>query len=115
MEKLLLTVKFDIPGKNVKVVEITEDFVLGKAGPVWHYADERDPREEEEQVSEKDPVTTRSGLKRTASGRKSTPPSLKPIYEDEENDSSVVVVSKRREPSFTEFDEAIFAELETSL
>lgn len=33
----MLTVKFDIPGKNVKMVEITEDFVLGKAPPIYHY------------------------------------------------------------------------------
>ncbi len=38
LEKLLLTVKFDIPGRgDVRAVEVTEDFVLGKAPPIYHY------------------------------------------------------------------------------
>jgi hypothetical protein len=38
LEKLFLTVKFDILGTDVVAVEITEDFVLGKCGPVYHHA-----------------------------------------------------------------------------
>lgn len=38
LEKLFLTVKFDILGKDIVEVEITEDFVLGRARPNYRYA-----------------------------------------------------------------------------
>ncbi|XP_059097314.1 ATP-dependent Clp protease ATP-binding subunit ClpX-like isoform X2 [Tigriopus californicus] len=38
LEKLLFTVKFEILGTGVKVVEITEDAVMGKAPPIYHYS-----------------------------------------------------------------------------
>ena len=38
LEKLFLTIKFDILGTDVVAVEITEDFVLGKSSPIYHYA-----------------------------------------------------------------------------
>ncbi len=37
LEKLLFTAKFEIPDEKVVAVEITEDFVLGKALPVYHH------------------------------------------------------------------------------
>ena len=88
-------------------VEITEDFVLGKAGPVWHFKEE----EQEEETEDVAPQQRRSNN----STRKFS--SLRPIYEDQE--FADLSTGKRRkekqQPSFTEFDEAIFAELETSL
>ena len=38
LEKLFLTIKFDILGTDVVAVEVTEDFVLGKSSPVYHFA-----------------------------------------------------------------------------
>merc|ERR1712098_294516 len=46
MEKLLLDVMFEIPGSNVESVEVTEDAVMGMAGPTFHYTEETDPVEE---------------------------------------------------------------------
>ena len=41
LEKLFLTIKFDILGTDVVAVEVTEDFVLGKSSPIYHYASRR--------------------------------------------------------------------------
>ena len=38
LEKLFLTVKFDILGTDIVAVEITEDYVLGKTSPIYHRA-----------------------------------------------------------------------------
>jgi len=41
LEKLFLTVKFDILGTDIVSVEITEDFVLGKSSPIYRHASSR--------------------------------------------------------------------------
>ena len=41
LEKLFLTIKFDILGTDIVAVEITEDFVLGKSSPIYHHASKR--------------------------------------------------------------------------
>ena len=41
IEKLLFTVKFEMASDGVKRVEITEDTVLGKAPPIFHYEEEK--------------------------------------------------------------------------
>ena len=41
LEKLFLTVKFDILGTDIVAVEITEDFVMGKTSPIYHHASSR--------------------------------------------------------------------------
>jgi len=41
LEKLFLTIKFDILGTDIVSVEITEDFVLGKSSPIYHHASKK--------------------------------------------------------------------------
>merc|ERR1719481_2368875 len=52
MEKLLLDVMFEIPGSNVESVEVTEDAVMGMAGPTFHYSENVEPESADEKSEE---------------------------------------------------------------
>ena len=53
IEKLLFTVKFEMQSDGVKRVEITEDTVLGKAPPIFHYEEKKSKEKKEEEEEEK--------------------------------------------------------------
>ena len=91
IEKLLFTVKFEMQSDGVKKVEITEDTVLGKAPPIFHYEERKSTQQ--------------------------TDSSLLQDKKEEDTSSSSKEVSKKysRKVSsnkFTEFDEAIVEGME---
>ncbi len=97
LEKLLLEVKFEIP-YGAEAVEITEDFVLGKAPPVFYL------REEEEEEGG-------SGKKKGGS-RKVSFLSRANSYSNNNNNNNNAY---NRPVQFTEFEQKVVEELEQCL
>ena len=62
LEKLLLEVKFELPNSSeregeVEAVEITEDFVMGKAPPTFYFRGQHRQRQQQQQLQQQQKKT----------------------------------------------------------
>ena len=95
LEKLLMTVKFDIMDEkdDIEMVEITEEYIIGKEPPVVHYRTFNNSRRSRRTHGDEDHDDDHD--------------------EEEEVEEEEEDISKKRQPyQFTEFEEDLYQQLE---